>query len=138
MRIEASTSLSKEEIEKMKKDAELHAQEDKKLRELADMRNTSDALIYTAEKTLRDMGDKVPAELKSDIESKVIALKEVKDTDNESGIKSASEALSVSLQKIGEMMYKNQPQENAAPETESTDSPIKEAEFEEKKDQENT
>lgn len=136
VRIEASTSLSKEEIEKMKKDAELHAEEDRKLRERADVRNTSDALIYTAEKTLRDMGDKVPAELKSDIESKIAALKQVKDTDNESGIRSASEALTVSLQKVGEMMYKNQPQGGATPETESPDSNVKEAQFEEKKDDE--
>ncbi|MEK7075137.1 MAG: molecular chaperone DnaK, partial [Patescibacteria group bacterium] len=106
VRIEASTSLSKEEIEKMKKDAELHAEEDKNLREMADMKNTADAIVYTSEKSLRDAGDKVPADLKSDIESKITALKQVKDGTDKNAIRSASEALSVTLQKIGEIMYK--------------------------------
>ncbi|MDP3770047.1 MAG: molecular chaperone DnaK [bacterium] len=138
VRIEASTSLSKEEIEKMKKDAELHAEQDRKLRERADMNNTTDALIYTAEKALRDAGDKVPVELKTDIESKIAALKQVKDADDPSAIKNASEALSASMQKIGEMMYKKTQEQGAAPETESPDPNVKEAQFEEKKDEENT
>lgn len=136
VRIEASTSLSKEEIERMKKDAELHAEEDKNLRELADMRNTADAMIYTAEKSLRDAGDKVPADLKSDIESKVTALKQVKDGTDKNAIRTASETLSASMQKIGEIMYK-QPggAEGAAGGEAPTQNPnVKEADFEEKKD----
>jgi len=135
VRIEASTSLSKEEIEKMKKDAEMHAEEDKNLRELADMRNTADAMIYTAEKSLRDAGDKVPADLKSDIESKITALKQVKDGTDKNALRTASENLSAAMQKIGEIMYK-QP-DNASPQKDSGAEPqnphTKEADFEEKK-----
>ncbi len=135
VRIEASTSLSKEEIEKMKKDAEMHAEEDKNLRELADMRNTADAMIYTAEKSLRDAGDKVPADLRSDIESKITALKQVKDGTDKNALRTASENLSAAMQKIGEIMYK-QP-DNASPQKDSGAEPqnphTKEADFEEKK-----
>ncbi len=140
VRIEASTSLSKEEIEKMKKDAELHAEEDKNLREVADMRNTADAIMYTAEKSLRDAGEKVPADLKSEIESKIVALKQVKDGTDKDQIRTASEALSASMQKIGEIMYKQT--SDGAPasgqqeaDTKEADAP-KEAEFEEKKEEE--
>ena len=137
VRIEASTSLSKEEIEKMKKDAELRAEEDKNLRELADMKNTADAIVYTAEKSLKDAGDKVPADLKSDIEAKIAALKQVKDGSDKGQIRSASEALSAAMQKIGEMMYK-QPEGTAGAAEGATDAPkdpnVKEVDFEEKKD----
>ena len=139
VRIEASTSLSKEEIEKMKKDAELHAEEDKNLREMADMKNTADAIVYTSEKSLRDAGDKVPADLKSDIESKITALKQVKDGTDKNAIRSASEALSVTLQKIGEIMYKQTPPDVAntppAQDPNPQESNTKEAEFEEKKEE---
>ncbi len=139
VRIEASTSLSKEEIEKMKKDAELHAEEDRNLREMADIKNTADAIVYTAEKSLRDAGDKVPADLKSDIESKIAALKQVKDGSDKNAIRSASEALSATLQKIGEIMYKQTPPDTAnTPPTQepNTQEPnTKEADFEEKKEE---
>ncbi|MEK7082566.1 MAG: Hsp70 family protein, partial [Patescibacteria group bacterium] len=139
VRIEASTSLSKEEIEKMKKDAELHAEEDKNLREMADMKNTADAIVYTSEKSLRDAGDKVPADLKSDIESKITALKQVKDGTDKNAIRSASEALSVTLQKIGEIMYKQTPPDVAntppAQDPNPQEPNTKEAEFEEKKEE---
>lgn len=137
VRIEASTSLSKEEIEKMKKDAELHAEEDKNLRERADMRNTAEAMIYTAEKSLRDAGDKVPADIKSDVESKIAALKQVKDGDAGDQIRHATEALSMAMQKIGEIMYKQQSSEKSPGQQgdniESQDPHIKDADFEEKK-----
>mgnify|MGYP001559795995 FL=1 len=139
VRIEASTSLSKDEIEKMKKDAELHAEEDRNLREMADIKNTADAIVYTAEKSLRDAGDKVPADLKSDIESKIAALKQVKDGSDKNAIRSASEALSATLQKIGEIMYKQTPPDTAnTPPTQepNTQEPnTKEADFEEKKEE---
>ncbi len=134
VRIEASSSLSKEEIERMKKDAELHAEEDKKKRELADARNMADTLVYTAEKALRDAGDKVPAEVKSDIESKVAAVKSVKDGSDLEAIKRASQELSAAMQKIGEAMYK----QGGGPSTGSgnTESDnVKDAEFEEKKEE---
>jgi molecular chaperone DnaK len=109
VKIEASSSLSKDEIEKMKKDAELHAEEDKKKREQADVRNTADTLMYTAEKALRDAGDKVPMEVRGEIDGKITALRAVKDGTDTDAIKHASEALSLSLQKIGEAMYKDDP-----------------------------
>ncbi len=106
VRIEASTSLSKEEIERLKKDAELHAEEDRKKRETADSRNLADTLVYTAEKSLADAGDKVPAEIKSEIEAKINALNSAKEGGDTEAIKRASGELSNSLQKIGEALYK--------------------------------
>ena len=108
VRIEASSSLTKEEIEKMKKDAELHIEDDRAKKELIDLKNSADALIYTAEKSLKDAGDKVPPEVKNEIEPKIEALKKVKDGSDSDAIKNASQELSSSLQKIGEVLYKNQ------------------------------
>ncbi|MDD5342201.1 MAG: molecular chaperone DnaK [Patescibacteria group bacterium] len=107
--ITASTSLNKDEVAKMQKDAEAHAVEDKKKRELIDARNTADALIYTTEKSLRDAKDKVKADDKKDIESKLEALKKVKDHDSLEDIKKATDELSQAIQKIGAAMYGNQP-----------------------------
>ncbi len=118
VKIEASTSLSKDEIERMKKDAELHAEEDKKKREQADMRNTADTLMYTAEKALRDAGDKVPAEVRTEIEAKIVAVRGVKDGTDIDAIRRASEDLSLSLQKIGEAMYKDNPAAEQQPQPE--------------------
>jgi len=108
IRIEAKTSLSKEDIERMKKEAELHADEDKKKRELIDARNNADQLIYTADKALRDAGDKVSAETKTAVEEKVTALKTIKDGEDKGAIETATQALSQVMQKIGEEMA-NQP-----------------------------
>lgn len=127
VRIEASTSLTKEEIERMKKDAELHADEDKKKRELAEVRNAADALIYTAEHALGDAGDKVSAEVKSEIEGKISALQGIKNGDDTEAVKRALQDLSASLQKIGDALYKKPGQEKAEGEN------VKEAEYEEKK-----
>ena len=107
IRIEAKTSLSKEDIERMKKEAELHADEDKKKRELIDARNNADQLIYTADKALRDAGDKVSAETKTAVEEKVTALKTIKDGEDKGAIETATQALSQVMQKIGEEMAKN-------------------------------
>jgi len=103
--ITASSGLSKDEIEKMKQDAEAHAEEDKKKRELVEIKNQADTLIYTAEKTIKDAGDKADSNLKSDVEEKVKALKEVKDSDNLEEIKTQVESLSKSLQELGAKMY---------------------------------
>jgi len=115
VKIEASTSLSKDEVERMKKDAELHAEEDKKKREQADIRNAADTLIYTAEKALRDAGDKAPAEVRGEIEQKIAAVRSVKDGTDTDAIRRASEDLSLCLQKIGEAMYKENPTPEQAP-----------------------
>jgi len=108
IKIQGSSGLSKEDIERMKKDAEMHAGEDEKKRAEAETRNVAEQMIYTAEKSLREGGDKVPADVKSDVEAKVADLKKVKDGSDVDAIKKASEALSLSMQKIGEAMMKNQ------------------------------
>ncbi len=133
VRIEASSSLSKEEIERMKKDAELHAAEDKKKRELADLRNAADTLSYTAEKALKDAGEKIPADIRSQIEAKVKAVRDVKDGSDAEAIRRASGDLSGALQKIGEALYKDAGSASgeAAPGDKEN---VKEAEYEEKKD----
>ena len=105
IRIEASSGLSKEEIDKMQKDAEAHADEDKKKREKIEIKNNADTLVYTTEKLLRDSGDKIKEEDKKSIEEKVEALKKVKESDDTEAIKKASEELSQEAQKIGAAMY---------------------------------
>jgi molecular chaperone DnaK len=106
IRIEASTGLSKEEVEKMKKDAELHAEEDKKKKEVVETKNMADTLVFTTEKALRDAGDKITADEKKPVEEKIEALKKVKDSDDIAAIKKATEELSQAAQKIGEKLYK--------------------------------
>jgi molecular chaperone DnaK len=113
IRIEAQSSLSKEDIEKMKHDAEIHAEEDKKKREMVDIRNTADQMIYTAEKALLDAGDKITTEIKTGVEEKVKSLKEVKDKDDVEAIKNATSALSTEMQKIGETLNKHNETPNA-------------------------
>lgn len=133
IRIEASSGLSKEDIEKMKKDAEMHADEDKKKKDLAEARNGADTLVYTADKSLRDAGDKVPADTKKSIEEKIEALKKVKDTDDISAIKTATDDLSKSLQTIGELLYKQTQQNQPNTEEKKENEGPRDAEFEEKK-----
>ena len=133
VRIEASTSLSKDEIERMKKDAELHAEEDHKKRELADARNSADALVYAAEKAIREAGDKVSPDIKSDVESKVSALKSVKDGSDAGAITKAAEDLSSAMQKIGQSMY-GAAAGQTPPGDAGADGNVKDAEYKEKKD----
>lgn len=109
IKIEGSIGLSKEEIEKMKKDAELHAAEDAKKKEFVEIKNLADTLLYTAEKTLRESGDKVSADIKKEVEEKVENLKKVHESDSIEELKKATEELSQSLQKIGQEMYKQNP-----------------------------
>jgi len=105
IRIESSIGISKEEVERMKKEAEMYAEEDKKKKELIDARNLADNLIYTCEKTLRDAGDKIKEENKKEIETKIEELKKVKDSDNIDEIKNKTKDLSDSIQKIGAELY---------------------------------
>jgi molecular chaperone DnaK len=106
IRIEASSGLSKEEIEKMQKDAELHAEEDKKNKEMVEVKNVAEQTIYTAEKSLKDNGDKVSAELKASLEAKIQAVKTAKDGTDHDALKAATEALGTELSKMGEEMSK--------------------------------
>ena len=115
IKIEGSVGVSKEEVEKMKREAELHAQEDKRKRDLIEARNTADSLIYTSQKTLKDAGDKISAETKQEIEQKIEDLKRVKDGDKIEEIKEKTQALSQAVQKIGAAMYQqknNQPNQS--------------------------
>lgn len=103
--ITASSGLSKEEIEKMKKDAEAHTEEDKKKKDLIESKNMADSLIYTAEKTLKEAGEKAKEEDKKEVQEKIEELKKVKDGEDIETIKKAFDALSASLQKVGAAMY---------------------------------
>jgi len=110
IKIEGSAGISKEEVEKMKKDAELHASEDKKKQEVIEVKNTADALIYNSEKTLKDSGDKINLEDKKDAEQKIEALKKAKESDNIEEIKNNTRTLSEVMQKIGTELNKSQSQ----------------------------
>ena len=114
IRIEASSGLSADEIERMKKDAELHAEEDKKKKEAVEIKNTAETLIFTTEKALRDAGDKITAEEKKPIEEKLEALKKVKDGSDLEAVKKAAEELGLAAQKIGEKLYQAQQAASAA------------------------
>ncbi len=106
IRIEGSTGASKEEVEKMKKEAEAHAAEDKQKQELIEAKNLADNLVYTTEKTLKEAGDKVSSDIKKEIEEKLEELKKVKDSDKLDEIKEKTSELSQAIQKIGTELYK--------------------------------
>ena len=112
VKVEASSNLSKEEIEKLKKDAAEHAAEDEKKKTLIETRNQAESLIYLAEKSIKDAGDKLAADIKAGVEEKLAAVKTAKDGEDEATIKSATEALSAEIQKIGQAAYNksNEPQ----------------------------
>ncbi len=114
IRIQASGGLSEAEIQKMVKDAELHAEEDKKKRELIDARNGGEALVHSTEKHLTEYGDKVSATEKSEIEAAVSALKASLTGEDAEDIKSKTNALAQAAMKLGEAMYKAQQAEATA------------------------
>ena len=114
IKIEGSSGVSKEEVERMKKDAELHAEEDKKKQELVEARNLADNLIYSTEKTLTDAGDKISEDIKKEIEEKIADLKKVKDGDNIEELKQKTQDLSQVAQKMSAEMYKASEQANQA------------------------
>lgn len=103
--ITASSGLSDKEVEQMRKDAEAHADEDRKRKEMIEARNNADNTAYAAEKALREFGDKVPADVKSDIEAKVAEVKSVAQGEDLEKIKAATEALGQAIQKIGASVY---------------------------------
>jgi len=111
IRIEASSGLTDVDIEKMKKDAEAHAAEDAKKKESVDTRNMAEQLIYSAEKSLKDAGDKITDDIKNSVQTKIDSLKKIKDGTDVEAIKKATEDLSTEMQKIGEYMSKNAAQE---------------------------
>jgi molecular chaperone DnaK len=106
--ITASSGLSDAEIERMRKEAEAHADEDLKRKELIEVRNHADNTIYTAEKTMRDLGDKVPADLKRQTDEGISTLRTIMNGDDVAGIRKATEDLGQTIQKIGAAAYQAQ------------------------------
>jgi molecular chaperone DnaK len=122
MTITGGSSLSTEDIERMVKDAEEHAAEDKKRREEAETRNQAEQLAYSTEKLIKDNDDKLPEEVKTEVQADVDALKSALATDDIEAVKSAQEKLMTSQQKLGEAIYAAQPAEGeAAPEASTED-----------------
>ncbi|MFA5248956.1 MAG: molecular chaperone DnaK [Candidatus Paceibacterota bacterium] len=108
IKVQGSIGLDKQEVEKMKREAETYAAQDQKKRELIEAKNLAENMLYTAEKTLRDLGDKAPADIKQEVNQKIDELKKVKDGDNIDLLKSKTQDLSQSLQKIGAQAYQQQ------------------------------
>lgn len=146
IKITASSGLSKDEIEKMKKDAEIHNADDQKKREAVEAKNVAEQIVYTAEKALKDAGDRVPADVRKMVEDKIADIKTVKDGGDVAKIKSATEALSAELSKIGEAMSKGadtrgsnaeqrgkDEQTGGSDDKGAGDGPVRDAEFKEKK-----
>jgi molecular chaperone DnaK len=121
IRIEASSGLSKDEIEKMKKDAELHAEDDKKKQEMIETKNLADTMVYTSEKMLKDVEEKkitgITDEENTKVTEAIKVLKEVKDKDDVEAIKKASEELSKVAQVVGMKMYQQEQDVKKAGET---------------------
>lgn len=138
--IQSSGGLSKEEIEKMVKDAEAHQQEDAERREMIEVKNKADSMIYSVEKSLSEYADKIPANEKEEVEKALEAAKEAMKTDNKATIEAASEELSKASMKIGEHIYAEQEKaaggspEQEAPKAEG-DETIVDADYEEVKDE---
>jgi molecular chaperone DnaK len=114
--ITASSGLSDTEVEQMRKDAEAHAEEDIKRKELIEARNLADNAVYTAEKTLRDLGDKIPEDMKSKVETETAKVREVMTSEDASVIRQATEALMSVVQELGAAAYQ---QETPEPEAEA-------------------
>jgi molecular chaperone DnaK len=111
--ITTSSGLSKEEVEKMRKEAELHADEDKQKREKVDIKNESDALIYSAEKTISENKDKISDSQKKDLEAKIADMKKVLEGSDLEAIKKKKEELQKLVYDIGAALYQQQPQGGA-------------------------
>ena len=107
--ITASSGLAKDEVERMRKEAEVHAAEDKQRRDLIDARNTADNSVYGAEKVLTELGDKVPLEVKADVQAAMDEVKKVKDGEDEPAIRKAVDSLSQAVQKVGTAAYQQTP-----------------------------
>lgn len=120
IRIEASSGLKEEDIKRMQQEAEIHADEDKKKKELIESRNMAQSLVYTAEKAVKDAGDKISEEVKKSVETEVENVQKVMTGEDKDAIEKASEVLSNAMQKIGEEMSKHQ---NDAPQAEAEPKP---------------
>ncbi len=138
--------MSKEDVERMKQEAEAHASEDRKRRETVDARNEADTLIAVSEKTLTDAGDKAKPEDKTAVEEAIKELKEIKDNDDVDAIKAKIQSLSEAIQKVGASMYETpsaeggaqQPQGEAGSDEKPVDADYKEVPKEEDKKDESS
>lgn len=115
IKITGSTGLSKEEIEKMKEEADKNAEKDKAEKEKIEARNKADNMLYVAEKSLKDAGDKAPKDIKEDVEKKIKALKDLLDKGSKEDLEQKTRELSDALTKIGQNMYGAQNQQGATP-----------------------
>jgi molecular chaperone DnaK len=113
--ITASSGLSDEEVEKMRKDAEKHAEEDLKQKELIEARNNADNMAYSAEKVLKDLGDKVPADVKTKVEDKVAKVREVIDSGDVELLRKATDELNEVVQEVGAAAYQDAEPEAGEP-----------------------
>jgi molecular chaperone DnaK len=142
IRITASSGLSEDEIEKMKQDAEEHAEEDKKRKEQVDARNNADGLIHATEKTLKDLGDKVDAETKGNVEKEIENVKKAVESDDTAAINAAIEELTKVSHKLAELLYSQASEAGAGPdaagaagaEEAKQDDDVVDADFEEVKE----
>jgi molecular chaperone DnaK len=151
IRIEASSGLKEEDVKRMVRDAEEHAEEDKKRKEEVDIRNEADSLCFRAEKSLKEYKDRLPAAIVSDVQSKIDNVKKALERNDSAAIKAATEELNTHMQKIGEEMQKAAqsaphadhgaehaaPHEQAAPHGQSQNDNIEEAEVEILDDEDN-
>jgi molecular chaperone DnaK len=141
IKITASSGLSEEEIKKMQKDAELHAEEDKKRKELVEAKNQADSLIYATEKSLKDLGDKVDSATKENVEKEIENLKQTVKNDDVEAIKRGIESLTQASHKLAEIMYSQAGQQPgggpgagaAGPDEGKKDDDVVDADFEEVK-----
>jgi molecular chaperone DnaK len=147
IRIEASSGISDEDIARMKAEADAHAEEDKKRKEVADIKNIAEQTAYTAEKSLKDYGDKIPAELKTSIEEKIKVARDTAAGTDTSAMKTATDTLSTELGKIGEHLSKAGQPDTSGQGNDSThagetapdaNGPVHDAEFTEKKPEDQT
>jgi len=143
IQITASSGLSQEEIDKLVKDAELHADEDKKKKSIVEARNTADALIYSTEKSIKELGEKVDAGTKTKVEAAIESLKKAMESEDADEIKRLSEELTQASHKLAEAMYQQAskaggqqtgPQEGEQPGASTPDDDVVDADFEEVKD----
>jgi len=138
IRIEASSGLSEEEVERMKGEAEAHATEDKQKKELIEAKNIAEQMAYTAEKALKDSTGKIPADIKTGVEKKIKSLRDAREGTDLAALKAATEGLSAEMQKIGEHLARSAPQGegNGAADGASAEGEVRDADFEEKPDDE--
>ncbi len=133
IRIEGSSGLSKDEVERMKSEAEKFAAEDKKKKELIELKNQAEQLVYTTEKTLKEAGDKVDEPTKKSVQEKVDAVKKLQSSESAEELKKALEELSTEIQKIGQQMYQQQQANPETPPTEEKKEDVVDGSAEEKK-----